>query len=35
VGNDHFEDRRGFDDCENCGMGDPVRIFGLNFIVLA
>jgi len=35
VGNYHFEDRRGFDDCENCSLGDSVRIFGLNFIVLA
>lgn len=34
VGNYHFEDRRRFEDSENCSMGDPVRLFGLNFLVL-
>jgi len=29
VGNDHFEDRRGFDDCENCSMGGiPLSYLG-------
>ena len=29
MGNDRFEDGTGLDDCENCSMVDPVRLFGL------
>jgi len=31
VGNDHFEDRRGFDDCENCSMGGSRSLIWVEF----